>query len=1239
MTDLLGCTDDTTMTLPVFDVVAQASASIDTILCFANVVPINFTNTSFNNVDPSTVMWDLGNGTTSNLMNPSAVYNLAGNYVVSMSISSYTGCSDTIIVDTIFVGGPYASIQILDRDTACICETIDFEITTWNAANPSFISGDGGIISYIPNGMVGDTIVDTISYQYCQTGSFEPQVFIDDGTCSGVVLLDDTIRIDSLIVDFEVASFSACDSGLVCFVDSSYNFVADTLGLASWSWDFGDGGTSNQENPCHFYTSPGYYDVTLTVLSNFNCEDSNTKLIFFPASPNVNIAQSDSNGCIGLSLLFWDSSFVDSNTFIQNWHWDFGDPSVLTDTSNLQNSSYVFNSSGFYTTTLTVIDTFGCTDTDSVIIEVFPVPLIDAGPDVTVCQNDSVQLTASGGVSYSWTPNYNIVNDSVANPFVYPTQDTSYIVQGIGVNGCPNWDTVFVNVNQIQANFSSLSVCLLDTNEFVDLSSSDGLITSWTWNFDDPASGALNTSTLQNPDHYYAAQGSYNVNLAVTDSNLCQSDTTIQVFVLDAPIASFVADSVCFGQANTFNSDSSYNGGANIVNYHWDFGVSGVTIDTSNLANPNFTYPAPGFYTVCLSIETDQTCAGNSDDTCFVVQVYSLPSAAFSVDSACFGHENNFTDLSTQGDAGIVSSLWDFGQNIGDTLLVNASPASTQFTYATVGQYNVSLTVVDSNLCANTANGEAYLFANPIADFSFVTACQNQANDFISLPLAGSSGNLSYYWDFDEGAGFILGDSLQDYSFTFTGNHNVTHVIQDAFGCTDTIVQALNIAAAPTAIITGDNTICRGTSTNLSAASSVVSVLPAVYDWNISSSQTSSINYSPNADNTVLLTVTDANGCFDTTSLFIDVLETPDINLDWTDACEDIQFSISSNVDLGDAPISSYDWTITSNSLGSSSFATQNVNFLVPNMDTLGVSLVVIDANNCLDSTFQAIIVDQQVVVDPLITDFVICPNDSIILNLNDTSQFLVSGVGSVLWTPSSGVSDINSDSVVLSPSVTTSYNIIANSTLGQCPPDDDNNINVEVAPDPFITLDAVPNPVLVGAVSNISTGVVPFNVNTDSIIWDNSTGTLNTDFGFNIEASPLEETNYPLQLIYYYDTLRCVKDTSITIFVITECNGEIIYVPNIFTPNDDGKNDEFKITGYGIDVINYIRVFDRWGQLMFEGTDIEMNNGRMNNGTGWQGDNQGGQDCNSGVYVYAYELVCANGDIIRGSGNVTLIK
>lgn len=1236
VTDQNGCFDDTSITVPVFDVVAQATASIDSIVCFANTTAVSFNNTSFNNIDPSSVFWDLGNGTTSTLFNPSAVYNLAGNYVVSMSIASNSGCRDTTIIDTIFVGGPYAEIVILDRDTACVCETISFELLTVNAANPTFISGDGGFVSYLPNGLIGDTIRDTLSYQYCQTGSFVPQVFIDDGFCSGNVELNDTIRIDSLVTDFGIGPIAACDSGIVCFFDSSYNVVQGSVGFAQYNWDFGDGGTDTLADPCHNYSAPGFYNIQLAVLSNFNCRDTVEYQIDIPASPIVLFAQSDSIGCIGLDLQFWDSTRVDSSTSIQSWDWDFGNGVV----SALQNPSTVYNVGGLFTATLIVVDSNGCVDEDSVTIEVFSLPNISASADTVLCFGDSAQLTASGGATYSWQPNYNITDSSVFNPIVFPANDTIYVIEGRNVNGCPNWDTVFVDVNFIDAFFSAPSVCLNETTPFTDLSTSDGIITSWTWNFDEPLSGVNDTSLLQNPTHDYASQGAFDVNLSIVDDNQCSADSTITLVVQDSPIASFTADSVCFGQTHTFNSDSSFSGGANIIRYHWDFGVSGTLTDTSNTANTVFTYNNPGLYTVCLSITTDQACAGNTDDTCFVVQVYDFPNSNFTVDSACFGNQNSYTDLSQSGvDAGIATSVWDFGQNVADTLLGFSSPFDTQFLYDTTGQYTVTLTIIDSNLCQSSSSDLAFVFPNPEADFSFTSLCQSQNNDFVSLPAFGSSMDLTYYWDFDEGAGYSLGDSVQVFAFAVTGNHQISHVIVDALGCTDTIQQVINVLTAPSAVITGDNSVCRGISTSLTGASSVVSAPPAVYSWSVTTSQTSTITYSPNADTRVFLTVTDGNGCFDTTSTFINVLEVPEADFDWSDACEDLQFTLNSLAEEGDALITNYTWNINSPISGSTSFSTPNVNYLVPSEDTLSVTFIVEDANACIDSITQTVIVDQQVVVTVVTSDYLLCPGDSLLLDLGDSTQFIVSGVESTIWTPTTGVIDINGDSITLSPSTSTTYNLTAFSTLGQCPPDDDNVINVEVGPDPLITIDAVPNPVLVSAISNITSGVVPYNVNTDSMIWDNSTGTLNTDFGFNIEAMPIEETTYPVQLIYYFDSIRCVKDTAITIAVITECSGEIIYVPNIFTPNDDGRNDEFKVTGYGIEVINYLRIFDRWGQLMFEAQNIEVNNGRMDSGTGWLGTNQGGAKCNSGVFIYTYELICASNDVVRGSGNVTLIK
>ncbi len=1487
VTDPFGCFDDTTVSVPVFDVVAQATASADSINCFANTTVISFNNTSFNNIDSSSVFWDLGNGTTSTLFNPSAAYNLAGSYIVSLSIASNTGCIDTTIVDTIFVGGPYGEVNVIGSDSACFCETVSFEVLTWNATNPSLITGDGGIISFVPNGILGDTILDTLSYQYCQIGSFIPQLFIDDGTCSGNIELSDTIRVDSVVANFGIGPLPSCDSGTVCFFDSSFNLVQGTAGLDVYNWDFGDGSTSNIANPCHNYSAPGLYNVRLSVSSNFNCLDTVEYQVLIPASPDVSIDISDSVGCIGLQLLLWDSTSVDSSTSIQSWGWDFGNGAI----SSIQNPTTIYNIAGTYTTTLLVTDLNGCTGVDSVnitifslpnistandtavclgdsiqlntsggvsynwqpnynisdisisnpfvfptvdttyvvegvdvngcsnwdtvfvevkqveaffsapsvclnettaftdfstsdgiitdwtwtfgepssgandtsllqnpthdylsqgsfdvnlvvtddnlcladttitvfiqdapiasftadsvcfgeshtfnsdssfaaganiisyhwdfgvggtltdtsniansfftynapglytvcltietdqscagnfddscfVVQVFSLPNISTANDTAVCLGDSIQLNTSGGVSYNWQPNYNISDISISNPFVFPTVDTTYVVEGVDVNGCSNWDTVFVEVKQVEAFFSAPSVCLNETTAFTDFSTSDGIITDWTWTFGEPSSGANDTSLLQNPTHDYLSQGSFDVNLVVTDDNLCLADTTITVFIQDAPIASFTADSVCFGESHTFNSDSSFAAGANIISYHWDFGVGGTLTDTSNIANSFFTYNAPGLYTVCLTIETDQSCSGNFDDSCFVVQVYELPNVNFILDSACLGNQSNITDLTVLGvDAGVLTSFWDFGQNPQDTLLGFSSPLSTQFLYDSTGQYNVTLTVIDSNLCASDDTETAFVFANPAGNFSFATACQNQDNEFVALPSFVSAGNLVYYWDFDEGLGFQLGDSIETYNFVVTGNHQVNLAIVDALGCSDTVQQLIFILDAPTAVITGDNTVCRGVSTTLSGSSSTVLAPPAVYDWSVTASQTSQITYSPNSDTDVFLTVTDNSGCVDSTSVFIDVLEVPEADFDWTDACEDIQISLTSLAQEGDALLINYTWNINSAISGAVTFNTVNANYTVPTIDTLSVTFIVQDANNCIDSINQIIIVDQQVDLDILTPDYLLCPGDTLLIDLGDSASFGSIGVGSTVWSPTAGIIAISGDSILLAPTTSISYNISASSALGQCPPDDDNFINVDLAPDPFISLDAFPNPVLAGAISNITAGVIPFNVNTDSLIWDNSSGTLNTDFGFNLDATPIEETIYPAQLIYYFDSLRCIKDTAITIFVITECNGELIYIPNIFTPNDDGKNDEFGLIGYGIEVINYLRIFDRWGQLLFDGVDLEMNNGRMFPGAGWLGENQGGKDCNSGVYVYTYELRCANGDVVRGSGNVTLIK
>ncbi len=127
--------------------------------------------------------------------------------------------------------------------------------------------------------------------------------------------------------------------------------------------------------------------------------------------------------------------------------------------------------------------------------------------------------------------------------------------------------------------------------------------------------------------------------------------------------------------------------------------------------------------------------------------------------------------------------------------------------------------------------------------------------------------------------------------------------------------------------------------------------------------------------------------------------------------------------------------------------------------------------------------------------------------------------------------------------------------------------------------------------------------------------------------AQPTESTTYTLTVI---DSSGCTDTASILINIIVTCNGDKLYIPNIFSPNDDGLNDYFEIVNKEFPiVVNSFRIFGRWGELIYEGTGIDAR---------WDGTFRG-NDMLSDVYVYMIEFTCADGRKGMLSGDVTLIR
>jgi gliding motility-associated-like protein len=129
--------------------------------------------------------------------------------------------------------------------------------------------------------------------------------------------------------------------------------------------------------------------------------------------------------------------------------------------------------------------------------------------------------------------------------------------------------------------------------------------------------------------------------------------------------------------------------------------------------------------------------------------------------------------------------------------------------------------------------------------------------------------------------------------------------------------------------------------------------------------------------------------------------------------------------------------------------------------------------------------------------------------------------------------------------------------------------------------------------------------------------------------ATPKFTTTYNIAVV---DSNSCKNSSDVTVFVT--CQGADIFVPNTFSPNGDGTNDVLYVRGKGLDRVKSLRVFNRWGQLVFEQHNFPVNSALY----GWNGKYKGNKPVPD-VYVYQVEVFCENSEIVRFEGNVALIQ
>jgi PKD repeat protein len=507
---------------------------------------------------------------------------------------------------------------------------------------------------------------------------------------------------------------------VVQFADTS------TGNPVSWSWKFGDGGTSTVKNPSHAFARAGNYVVGLVATTSTGSKQASRTLTVASISVlNSSFAFAPTTPVVGQIVQFTDASAGDPTS----WSWAFGDGA----TSTAQNPSHAYSTAGAKTVTLTVTNRTGSSTSNHALTVTTPLTASFSFSPTSPIAGQSVQFTdiSSGNpASLSWNFGDGAVSSAQNPTHAYATAGTKTVTLIVTNSSGSNSTSRAVTVTApLKASFASSpsSPVVNQPVQFTDASTGSPSI--WQWTFGDGS-----TSSTQNPNHTYTAAGSYSVTLTIMTASGQDSVTQIvSVAAANSLVASFTCNpaSPATGQAVQFTDTST--GGP--TSWSWNFGDGSA----STAQNPSHTYTAAGAKTVTL---TATNSSGSTSVSKTVTIVAALAASfAYSPASPVTGQAVQFTDTSTGGP---TSWNWNFGDGSASTA------QNPSHTYTAAGAKTVTLTATSGSGSASvskTINVAAVLASSFI--FSPSSPTIGQTVQFTDT----STGNpTAWNWAFGDGS-------------------------------------------------------------------------------------------------------------------------------------------------------------------------------------------------------------------------------------------------------------------------------------------------------------------------------------------------------------------------------------------------------------------------------------------------------------------------------------------------------
>ncbi|MEO6902480.1 MAG: PKD domain-containing protein [Bacteroidia bacterium] len=1146
-------------------------------------------------------VWDFndGNALTTTVGNTTHAYNAPKTTAVSLIVTDNNGCSG----NTSSTPGTKPVVTILESPKAIFTAsplssctaplTVTLTNTSVAAATATYkwTFGDGSTSAVkIPPAHLYNTL-----------GTYPITLIVTQGACKDSSTK--SVIIKSIVADFKTDKSTICIGTSVSFTDASAPLSTSRL------WDFGDGTTKSPiANPTHLYAAIGTYtvklDATVTTTSG-TCSNAITKTVTVVPLPVVSFTANAQQSCMLPFNVTFNNTSVGTDTYL----WDFGDGSTSS-TSN----AHTYTKIGKYTVTLTVTSASGCKSSiiknDFITITLpqakfiakpregcFPLKVLFTSESISVIEPI---------VSYVWT-----FGNGTTKTTSKDTVTAFYNAEGVfdvklvvtTASGCKDSVTYFKYIkagHKPKANFSVVNpvVCYGVPTIFNDLSI-DGDSAYWSF-----GEGTLSTLNMKSPvTHLYnllpapmPLPNIFPVQLITYNKGCPDTLTKPQLITINPPKPIFTIKPVDCTKPYLRTFDDLSIGADSL---RWDFGDS-TTIVRDSL-HPKHTYTTTGLKTIKLiAINKTTGCSFFITDKVNITDVKANYSSAL---IGCYPFLVKFVDSSMFA----TQSSWNFGDGTPNENTTTPKP----HTYTLPGLYTAQLIVTDANNCKDTVSKKINV-QGPRPDFKSDTTkgCTPLLVKFADLTKSDST-LVKWTWNFgDLTTPQTVTTSTINHIYTIPGSYKVTLTSLDKNGCTSTIEKANYIVPTfPFPKFTGDTLACKGKVIIFNASTTIVAGANPKFEWTFGDGssaigKTTTHIYSQDSVYVITLKVTDENGCDSTITRTIRI-QNPAVAFTKTIITEGCGYTnMQFNDNSTGSSITKWDWDFGD---GATATNIQNPTHNYTTPGEFNVKLTVTNSAGCSNT----LMLDRFVVVPGPVGTFSFTPKTGckpFVVTFtaksdNSTKYTWDFGDGVVISDTGKTIKHTYTQDITATPILVLSSKL-ANGSLCEIPSPPAGNVTVSS----IISVDIDSTIIILGeGETAVLTSLIKGTSANTIYSWTPPNALSCADCPTPTVTGEGSGNSY----VYYLtisDMGGCTTYDSVRI-EFPKCVNDKFFIPNVFTPNGDGVNDLFDITGLCINNNYKLTIFNNWGKEMFSTTDRRKS---------WDGKQmKNGLEASSGVYYY----------------------